>query len=36
MSKDVNFPYRLQDRANTYASLNQQRGNIVATVGVKW
>jgi hypothetical protein len=36
MSKDVNFPYRLQDRANTYATLNQQRGNIVATVGVKW
>jgi hypothetical protein len=36
MSKDVNFPYRLQDRANTYATLNQQRGNVVATVGVKW
>lgn len=36
MSKDVNFPYRLQDRANTYAELKQQRGNIVATVGVKW
>ena len=36
ISKDVNFPYRLQDRANTYASLNQQRGNVVATVGVKW
>lgn len=36
MTKDVNFPYRLQDRANTYASLKQQRGNIVATVGVKW
>ena len=36
ISKDVNFPYRLQDRANTYATLNQQRGNIVATVGVKW
>lgn len=36
MSKEVNFPYRLQDRANTYAELKQQRGNIVATVGVKW
>lgn len=36
MSKDVNFPYRLQDRANTFATLNQQRGNVVATVGVKW
>ncbi len=36
MSKDVNFPYRLQDRANTYAELKQQRGNVIATVGVKW
>jgi len=36
MSKDVNFPYRLEDRANTYASLDQKQGNIVATVGVKF
>ena len=36
ISKDVNFPYRLQDRANTYAELKQQRGNVIATVGVKW
>jgi len=36
MNKDVNFPYRLEDRANTYASLKQQRGNVVATVGLKF
>lgn len=36
MSKDVSFPYRLEDRANTYASLKQQRGNIMATVGLKF
>ncbi len=36
MTKDVNFPYRLEDRANTYASLKQNRGNIVATVGFKF
>lgn len=36
MSKDVSFPYRLEDRANTYATLKQDRGNIVATVGVKF
>lgn len=36
MSKDVSFPYRLQDRANTYATLKQQRGNIMATVGLKF
>lgn len=36
ISKDVDFPYRLEDRANTYATLKQQRGNIMATVGFKW
>ena len=36
MSKDVSFPYRLQDRANTFATLKQQRGNITATVGLKF
>ena len=36
VSKDVNFPYRLQDRANTYAELKQTRGNVMATVGMKF
>lgn len=36
MSKDVNFPYRLEDRENTYASLKQTQGNISATVGIKF
>ncbi len=36
MSKDVNFPYRLEDRANTFASVNNNRGNIVASVGFKF
>lgn len=36
ISKDVSFPYRLEDRANTFATLKQQRGNIVATVGFKF
>lgn len=36
ISKDANFPYRLEDRANTYAMLKQQRGNIVATLGFKF
>lgn len=36
MNKDVSFPYRLEDRANTYATLKQQRGNVVATVGLKF
>jgi hypothetical protein len=36
INKDVNFPYRLEDRPNTYAELKQQKGNIVATVGLKF
>jgi hypothetical protein len=34
-NKDVNFPYRLGDAANTYAIVKNQRGNIVATLGFK-
>ena len=36
ISKDVSFPYRLEDRANTFASINNQRGNIIASVGLKF
>jgi len=36
ISKDIDLPYRLEDRANTFATLKQQRGNIVATVGFKF
>lgn len=36
ISKDVNFPYRLQDRANVNAELKQTKGNVVATVGIKF
>lgn len=34
--KDISFPYRLEDRVNTFANLKQQQGNLVATVGVKF
>lgn len=34
-TKDVNFPYRLNDKPNTYAELNNNRGTVVLTVGVK-
>jgi len=34
-AKDVNFPYRLSDKANTFAEQNNNRGNIVMTVGFK-
>ncbi len=34
-NKDVNFPYRLSDKQNTYAMQNNTRGNVVMTVGFK-
>ena len=36
ITKDINFPYRLEDRQYSYASIKQQQGNIVATVGWKF
>ena len=36
ITKNIDLPYRLEDRANTYATLKQQQGNIVATVGFKF
>ncbi len=36
ITKNIDFPYRLQDRANTYAVLKQHQGDIVATVGFKF
>ena len=35
-NKDVDFAYRLQDKSNTFATVDTQRGNIVATVGFKF
>jgi hypothetical protein len=34
--KDVNFPYRLTDKPNTYAVQKNTRGNVVMTVGFKF
>ncbi|HEX8460170.1 MAG TPA: hypothetical protein VF623_02020, partial [Segetibacter sp.] len=35
MVKDVDLPYRLTDKKNTYAEQNNTRGNVVLTVGFK-
>lgn len=35
-NKDVDFAYRLQDKSNTFATVKNQRGNIAATVGIKF
>lgn len=36
LNKDVNFPYRLEGKDNTYANLKNQSGNIVASIGFKF
>ncbi len=35
-NKDVSFPYRLSDKANTFAQLKNQRTNVLITFGVKF
>ncbi len=35
MHKDVDFPYRLQDKANTFATYKNNQSNILLTVGFK-
>jgi len=36
MQKDVNFPYRLSDRANTFANVKGTSGNVLLTAGLKF
>jgi hypothetical protein len=36
LSKDVNFPYRLGDKNNTFATLQNVKQNIVASFGIKF
>jgi hypothetical protein len=36
VTKDVNFPYRLESRANTFADLKNRQGMITATAGFKF
>lgn len=35
LQKDVNFPYRLPDKANTFANTKSSGGNLMLTVGFK-
>jgi hypothetical protein len=36
IKKNVDLPYRLEDRANTFSNIKQKQGNILLTVGVKF
>jgi hypothetical protein len=35
INKDVNYPYLLQDKPNTPATIKNNGGNIIATIGFK-
>lgn len=35
LSKDVNFPYRLTDKSNTFADIKDRSGSVILTFGVK-
>jgi hypothetical protein len=36
LNRDIDFPYRLADKANTYANLKNNNGNVLLTFGVKF
>jgi hypothetical protein len=36
LTKDVNFPYRLGDKDNTFAMQRNTRGNVLMTLGFKF
>jgi|SRR5215204_659459 len=36
LNKDANLPYRLSDKPNTFAEINDSNGNILLTVGFKF
>lgn len=36
VTKDANVPYLLSSQANTFATLNQNQGNVIASIGFKF
>ncbi len=36
MNNDVNFPYRLNDKPNTFATWDNRKGTIMSTIGFKF
>lgn len=36
LNRDINFPYRLSDKANTFASVRDNTGNVLLTLGFKF
>ncbi len=36
LNRDVNFPYRLGDKDNTFAALKESNSNVILTVGFKF
>ncbi len=36
INRDVDFPYRLTDKANTFADVRNNNANVLVTLGVKF
>jgi hypothetical protein len=36
LNRDADFPYRLSDKANTFADVRNNNGNVILTFGVKF
>jgi hypothetical protein len=36
INRDVNFPYRLADKPNTFATLKDNNSSVILTVGFKF
>lgn len=36
LNRDINFPYRLSDKPNTFALLKENTGNLIVTLGFKF
>jgi hypothetical protein len=36
LNRDVDFPYRLADKPNTYAEVRNNNSNLIMTFGVKF
>jgi hypothetical protein len=36
LNRDVDFPYRLSDKANTFADIKNHNGSLLMTFGVKF
>jgi len=36
VDRNIDVPYRLADKSNSYASLRETGGSLLFTIGMKW